>query len=256
MPGTTRFSAEDPIKNGGNWYGYCGGNPLKYIDPLGLISYIIYDPDTWEGDLANHAHNLAEIMQRDLTERYGTETKLIPTTSADQFAENWNSMGSSGNIDAVVILGHSSPNLLEFRYDDDKTFFRTNQVGGLTSHTMDVLMLLGCNTAHSNVSNNIANAFFNHNTIAAMIAADGTTFHRRTSELVGNSNWFTRLLNLDRFRDVYSLDVRIDEFWTRFASEDSQSLGFLLFLQGLENPIELGHSATFGDLLNACRILD
>ena len=31
-----RFSAEDPIKSGLNWYGYCNENPVMYIDPLGL----------------------------------------------------------------------------------------------------------------------------------------------------------------------------------------------------------------------------
>lgn len=35
-PSNGRFSAEDPAKDGSNWYGYCGGNPIKFTDPLGL----------------------------------------------------------------------------------------------------------------------------------------------------------------------------------------------------------------------------
>lgn len=31
-----RFTAEDPIKDGMNWYVYCGNNPVKYVDPWGL----------------------------------------------------------------------------------------------------------------------------------------------------------------------------------------------------------------------------
>ena len=27
---------EDPIHDGMNWYGYCAGNPVRFIDPLGL----------------------------------------------------------------------------------------------------------------------------------------------------------------------------------------------------------------------------
>jgi len=35
-PAVGRFSAEDPIKDQLNWYGYCGGNPVNFIDPSGL----------------------------------------------------------------------------------------------------------------------------------------------------------------------------------------------------------------------------
>ncbi|MDO4302186.1 MAG: polymorphic toxin type 44 domain-containing protein, partial [Clostridia bacterium] len=34
-----RFITEDPIKNGNNWYSYCGGNPVMFLDPLGLFDY-------------------------------------------------------------------------------------------------------------------------------------------------------------------------------------------------------------------------
>ena len=35
-PATGRFSSEDPIRDGLNWYTYCAGNPIAYIDPFGL----------------------------------------------------------------------------------------------------------------------------------------------------------------------------------------------------------------------------
>jgi len=35
-PSLGRFSAEDPIRDKFNWYGYCGGNPVNFIDPRGL----------------------------------------------------------------------------------------------------------------------------------------------------------------------------------------------------------------------------
>ena len=31
-----RFTQEDPIKDGDNWYSYCGGNPVMFVDPTGL----------------------------------------------------------------------------------------------------------------------------------------------------------------------------------------------------------------------------
>jgi uncharacterized protein RhaS with RHS repeats len=33
---TGRFTQEDPIRDGLNWYTYCGNNPVNYIDPWGL----------------------------------------------------------------------------------------------------------------------------------------------------------------------------------------------------------------------------
>ena len=33
-----RFYSEDPIRDGGNWFVYCGNNPLSFTDPTGLDS--------------------------------------------------------------------------------------------------------------------------------------------------------------------------------------------------------------------------
>ena len=35
-PSIGRFISEDLIKDGLNWYAYCGGNPINYVDPWGL----------------------------------------------------------------------------------------------------------------------------------------------------------------------------------------------------------------------------
>ena len=39
------FISEDPIRDGMNWYGYAGCNPMVYVDPTGLAPYIngVYD---------------------------------------------------------------------------------------------------------------------------------------------------------------------------------------------------------------------
>ena len=45
------FISEDPARDGSNWYGYCGNNPMTYTDPTGLAPYVNgvydgpYDPD-------------------------------------------------------------------------------------------------------------------------------------------------------------------------------------------------------------------
>ncbi len=35
-PETGRFINEDPIKDGYNWYIYCAGNPVMFVDPFGM----------------------------------------------------------------------------------------------------------------------------------------------------------------------------------------------------------------------------
>lgn len=42
-PDTARFITQDPIKDGLNWYGYCGGNPVMFVDRTGLDAIIITD---------------------------------------------------------------------------------------------------------------------------------------------------------------------------------------------------------------------
>ena len=39
---TRTWMAMDPVKDGGNWYQYCYGNPLKYWDPLGMSGFKVF----------------------------------------------------------------------------------------------------------------------------------------------------------------------------------------------------------------------
>ncbi len=40
-PGLGRFLSEDPIRDGLNWYTYCGGNPVMYADSNGMKAYSV-----------------------------------------------------------------------------------------------------------------------------------------------------------------------------------------------------------------------
>ena len=53
-PSAGRFINEDPIKDGFNWYSYCAGNPVKYVDPTGLI---YCDFDTSPSQLEEYRKN-------------------------------------------------------------------------------------------------------------------------------------------------------------------------------------------------------
>ena len=41
VPRVGRFTQEDPIESGLNWYVYCGGNPILFVDPLGLERIVV-----------------------------------------------------------------------------------------------------------------------------------------------------------------------------------------------------------------------
>ena len=52
QPSTGRFLTSDPAQDGMNWYMYCGGDPVNYVDPLGLA------PSVMEAALmADHVYN-------------------------------------------------------------------------------------------------------------------------------------------------------------------------------------------------------
>jgi RHS repeat-associated protein len=86
-----RFISQDPIKDGVNWYVYCGNNPLLFVDPLGLDAYIPemggyqappedtgYRPQSNEGKQGKG--NGAAVT--------GSETKVNPKDSREAF-DNW-----------------------------------------------------------------------------------------------------------------------------------------------------------------------
>lgn len=61
---TGRFLTRDPIYDGRNWYVYCDGDPIRYLDPTGLLR--VFDMEfTWEGTkdgLTTGVHGLASGM--------------------------------------------------------------------------------------------------------------------------------------------------------------------------------------------------
>jgi RHS repeat-associated protein len=51
-PGKGRFTSEDPIQSGLNWYTYCGNNPVSFVDPQGLDAILVnkrLDSAPWSG---------------------------------------------------------------------------------------------------------------------------------------------------------------------------------------------------------------
>ena len=94
-----RFISEDPIKDGYNWYSYCGGNPVMFVDPLGLKTVQLrklaeeeYGATvTWD----DYGNNYAEVSFQ-----YGTSYQFTVNPNDDDSAF----LGSDGKmyVDDVV----------------------------------------------------------------------------------------------------------------------------------------------------------
>ncbi len=54
------FVSEDPIKDGLNWYVYCGADPVNFVDPLGLAEFM---------PLGGH-HEDMDVYLRDMFNMY------------------------------------------------------------------------------------------------------------------------------------------------------------------------------------------
>ena len=50
-PSATRFTTSDPVRDGLNWYTYCGGDPVNWVDRLGLEMELVVD----KGSHTNHS---------------------------------------------------------------------------------------------------------------------------------------------------------------------------------------------------------
>ncbi|MBA4293536.1 hypothetical protein C0431_11275 [bacterium] len=51
---TGRFLTRDPIKDGRNWYAYCGNNPISRVDPNGLEAVLVQGDVDFFGGMGDH----------------------------------------------------------------------------------------------------------------------------------------------------------------------------------------------------------
>ena len=61
-PSMGRFISEDPIRDGVNWYAYCGNNPVMFVDPFGLKYHWIrdYGDVTWDASTSTAYLTIAD----------------------------------------------------------------------------------------------------------------------------------------------------------------------------------------------------
>ena len=156
-PADHRFTQEDPIKDGENWYAYCGNNPCIIIDVSGLDSYIFYDPVMFDDrDMKKYA----EMMQKDVKKKFGGTVHVIATSTKDQFIRDWNSMGNNGKnkIDSVTLICHGNRSYMWIYAQANNLSKKENAysdlfTNDLNKQTIGYFFILSCNIGNSQYDN-------------------------------------------------------------------------------------------------------
>jgi RHS repeat-associated protein len=105
-PKTGRFTQEDPVRSGNNWYIYAMNNPVNRIDPLGL-EYVVVSGGNY-GESEGYKYNfiepaikkIRELRAENSTERIGWVIANAGWTSNDW--KNFQSAVSDLNVNIIV----------------------------------------------------------------------------------------------------------------------------------------------------------
>jgi len=143
--------------------------PLFAPDPL---SYVLYDPNMFSVlslkplkvpfSIEHYAKSAASM----LTDIYGSRTNIISTDgwTGNGFVDWWNNLPR--NTHAIVIYGHGTP-FVQGVDESIRKPIRISHVSELQQKNVNMLILMGCNTGHLDVKENIASAF------TSKVASDG-----------------------------------------------------------------------------------
>lgn len=241
-PTDRRFLSEDPIRSGRNWYTYVGSDPLNYIDPLGLDSYVLYDPND-NKDNGFVTKEKEEVMKKELEDKYGTPAHLIAIDSSDYFVEKFNHIGRNGNpIDAVVLYFHMNNDVIGFKTADEwETFdsyfwlFDMDKINN--TRAMDAFILLGCKSANTAKDDNLANSFTKKLNANLVVASDGDTYTQKQTERYGFL-WLKSKSHVN--------------IWT----DDLNPEGFKVYWKSVGTPKTIGSSFNgIGALIDAAKAL-
>ncbi len=171
IPENGRFSGKDIIKGIApvpmtlNEYGYCWGNPYKYIDLNGLEpespeAYVIYIEDfeqqaQWQvKQLQNDGYSVVGI---NINKEAEMNENKANTKLGMEFVDQWNSMPT--NLEIVYIFCHGTERMLLF---EEGSYYNALTLNGLNSkeelvagnlHSLqekeiDTLYIQACNTGH------------------------------------------------------------------------------------------------------------
>jgi len=216
-PVTGRFTQEDPIGAGLNWYTYCYNNPIIFVDPWGLDVYIFYLPE-WLNEALEDQKWAMEFFG--LSE---DEVQLLKLTCIQDFLDGWDEMAikvAKGEItlDAIIINTHATPLSLAGKDSSGNWWYITaNEIKDLANVDVGMLIIYGCNAGHFDyVGTNIASLFAEKVNGAPVLASDGTII----------SNWtFFGLFK----RQYQSANDRHFQKWVADKAQERENKGWIIY---------------------------
>lgn len=217
QPKYGRFTTKDPIGFGGgyNMYGYVGNNPLKYTDPMGLLSAVVFD------DVDPRTNDFLKYQNHRLWWRLWNPAVIqgSSVTSARQLLQK---LANLGQIRALYFLGHG-----------DRTGYQIRpglglNVGSLLSPTGG----MGCNSTTRPQFKSYGYTSFVSCWSAVGIAphwngAYNVTTHGHMGYLANAQNW--------RYLDYSYVLTEQTKIWS-FANPKK---AFLLYGRTYKTPIDL-----------------
>ncbi len=172
------FITEDPIRDGVNWYSYCGGNPVMFWDLLGLEDvYIFYN----EADKNNASLGDRAYKRKKELELEGKTVYIKMISNAKQFKEEWDNMDNKGSeIELVELFFHANPQAIIMNGEPLVTESRNYQgdcvhVKDLKEKNINTIILNSCNSAHQDYSTeNLAFEFAKYQNVKNVYGWDGS----------------------------------------------------------------------------------
>ena len=237
-PSLGRFTTEDPVKDGDNWYSYCAGNPVNGWDPSGLKTYIICGPDQTE----------AQERNKEDLEAKGEECEFHSVENPGGFISTWNSLTEvMTDEDDLIINIHGT-----------STEMSINKEGGvidlsrLNSITANSIELFVCNAGVLSNTNNIAVQMLNSNNVRFVIAPDGINKREhstvKTDEPIRNEDGSL----VYRTKEVYEKEMSVienDEYTFELnrlqTNQNRKSQGYIIYYKKSKNGI-IHHKSVAG----------
>lgn len=148
-PSIGRFISEDPVKDGLNWYVYCGNDPVNNIDPLGTDAIYLTNKDSVPVLGVNQGHTSA----------------VYQDSAGKWFYTYWGDKASA----VIAIPSEMMGSLNDFN-SALNTFLSNNGFSNITSDYTDATYVSGDFTA------SLRAAFSDVNTAANHEKSSGTTY--------------------------------------------------------------------------------